>query len=377
MRRPFPLHLLLLAALLLAPPAFADISPDLAFTAFANADINSMTNGQVLQARGGLIDFQRGITSQSVYILDAAPADVQKKLVTWDPAAHPELQVWMHKAIPFRPALGDFSALASLPDNSSVKTLVTATENLDPNNPALQVNSGEAQMIAAARTPGIDPNTLLQNAWSQVLLGRINRFMSGNFTTDHYAVAGGDIYPLAEIKSLLRSDPKIYQRYHPLLVHTPVYNSNKLKPVTLYYESFDVEGAAALGTGAVYQTRLDGAYAGESMAPAPTPALAPDAAAPVDASTMTAPLAAPTGRGPVLSADIEYYLNSGIYVSLELEQVSPVNVNGRIETLVWRDDLASTSNVAYLHGTERLASGMIMLQDVKQAIDAFRSEFRQ
>ena len=48
----------------------------------------------------------------------------------------------------------------------------------------------------------------------------------------------------------------------------------------------------------------------------------------------------------------------------------------KLETLVWRDDLVSTSNVAYLHGTERLASGMIMLQDVKEAIDAFRTEFK-
>ena len=36
----------------------------------------------------------------------------------------------------------------------------------------------------------------------------------------------------------------------------------------------------------------------------------------------------------------------------------------------------SAPNIAYLHGTERLASGMIMLQDVKQDIDAFKSEFR-
>jgi len=43
---------------------------------------------------------------------------------------------------------------------------------------------------------------------------------------------------------------------------------------------------------------------------------------------------------------------------------------------VWREDLVSTSNVAYLHGMERLASTMLMLQDVKQGIDAFRAEFK-
>ena len=377
MRRPFPLLFTLLIGALIAVPVSADTSPDLAFTAFANTDINTMANGQVLQARGGLIDFQRGITAQSAYILDAAPADVQKKLLTWDPATHKELMVWMHQPLPLRPALTDFAGLGTLPDNSSVKYLIDATQKLDPANPALQLNSSEAQMIASMNSSGLDPRTLLQNAWSQILLGRLNRFMSGNITTDHYVVTGGDIYPLAEMKSLLRSDPKVYQRYHPLLVHTPIYNSAKLKPANVYYECFDVEGAAALGTGAIYQTRLDGspASAGEIMANVAMPVA--DTATPMADETAPAAAAPVTTRGPVLSADIEYYLNSGIYVSLEIEQISAVTVNGRQETLVWRDDLASTSNVAYLHGTERLASGMIMLQDVKQAIDAFRSEFRQ
>ena len=75
----------------------------------------------------------------------------------------------------------------------------------------------------------------------------------------------------------------------------------------------------------------------------------------------------------IQSVDIEFYVNSGIYAEIELEQLWPVTVNGRAETLVWRDDMVSTQNIAYLHGTERLASGMIMLQETKQGIEAFRS----
>ena len=84
---------------------------------------------------------------------------------------------------------------------------------------------------------------------------------------------------------------------------------------------------------------------------------------------------APIGTS-IQSADIDFYINSGVYATLELEQMWPVTINGKAETLVWRDDLVSAPSIAYLHGTERLASGMIMLQDVKQNIDAFRSEFR-
>ena len=320
----------------------ADTASDLAFTDFANANVDSLTGGQVLQARGGLLDFQRGITAQSLYLIDQPVDAVREKLTSWNPAAHPELKVWLHRALPARPTAADFD-LRSLPDNSSVAYLINATAKLDPNNPNLQVDKNEAQLIASMH--GSDPRTQFSSAWSQILAGRASRFFSGNFTADHYVVSDGDISPLSEIKSLLRSDPKVYQRFHPLLVNTPVYSSNKAVPANVYYESFDVEGGAVLGTGAIYEVQ-------------------PNTGAPIAPGS------------PVLAADIEYFVNSGIYVSIELEQFLPVTVNGRQETLVWRDDLVSTANVAYLHGTERLASGMIMLQDVKQAVDAFRSEFK-
>jgi hypothetical protein len=338
-----------LFAVALAATAWADTAGDLAFTAFPNADPNALAGGQVLQARGGLISFQRGITAQSLYVIDAPVAAVQAKLISWNPATHGELKVWLHKSLPARPAAGDFSGLASLPDNSSVNFLANATEKLDANDPALQVTKSEAQLIASLRNSNPDAKSLFVNAWSQIMAGRIAHFLSGNFSADTYAVSGGDINSLSEIKSLLRSDARIYARYHPLFAQTPLYNTNKATPVDLYYESFDVEGGAVLGTGAVYQSQTNGGSA--------------------------APAALPPGAS-ILSADIEYFLNNGIYVSVELEQLSPVTINGKAETLVWRADQVSTSNVAYLHGTERLASGMIMLQDVKQAIDAFRSEFK-
>lgn len=338
-----------LLAAVMATTAQADTAADLAFTAFPNANIDSLAGGQVLQARGGLISFQRGITAQSLYLIDAPVSAVQAKMTSWNPAAHSELKVWMHRSLPLHPTPADFGELKSLPDNSSVNYLVNATEKLDPSNPSLQVNKSEAQLIASLRGSGSDARALFVNSWSQILATRATRFLGGNFSTDLYAVEGGDIGSLSEITSLLRSDTRIYRRFHPLLVGTPVYNSNRIVPTNVYYESFDVEGGAVLGTGAIYETQANGGPA--------------------------APAAIPPGM-PILCADIEYYLNNGIYVSLELHQFLPVTVRGKNETLVWRADLVSTSNVAYLHGTERLASGMIMLQDVKQAVDAFRSEFK-
>lgn len=325
---------------LLAAPLRADLNSDLAFSAFSNVDVNSLDGGNVLQARGGLISFPRGITTQSLYIINATPADVQAKLVHWNPASHSELKVWLHKQLPANPTLADFSELASLPDNSSVQYQIDSTAKLDPNNPALQLSKSEAQIIASA--PKGDPKALFANAWSQILLGRINSFLRGTAGSDSVVVSGGDIRPISEIKNLFHADPKVYGQWQRLLNQTPV----KALPTPAsavgltgnpYYECFDVEGSAALGVGSIYQ--------------------------------------APSGAS-LQSADIEYFVNSGIYVEIELEQLWPISVNGKNETLVWRDDLVSAPNIAYLHGTERLASGMIMLQETKQGIEAFRAEFK-
>jgi hypothetical protein len=335
--------LILGLGIFVAAPLRADLNSDLAFSAFSNVDVNAMAGGAVLQARGGLLSFPRGITTQSLYIIDAAPADVASKLVHWDPASHPEMKVWLHKqALPVPPTAADFSELGSLPDNSSVQYQIDATAKLDPNDPSLQVSKEEAQLIATTAAQEKDPKALFVKAWSQILAGRINDFLSGHGSADVDVASDGDIRPLSDVKSLLHSDIKVYGQYQRLLNQTPAKAlagtpAVKIAPTDLYYELFDVQGYAAMGTGALYQ-----AASGNS----------------------------------IQSADIEFYTNYGVYCTVELEQLWPITVNGKTETLVWRDDLVSAPNIAYLHGTERLASGMIMLQETKGAIEAFRSEFK-
>jgi hypothetical protein len=336
------LTLILALGILAAAPLRADLNADLAFTAFQNVDVNTMAGGTILQARGGLLTFPRGITSQSLFIIDAAPADVAHKLVTWNPSSHPELKVWLHKSLPPHPTAADFTDLASLPDNSSTKFQIDSTAHFDPNNPQFQVSKEEAQLIATAAAQEKDPKVLFAKVWGHILLGRINSFLNGHGGTDYDVATGGDIHPLSDVKSLLHADPKIYGAYQKLLSQTPVKAlattaANKIEPTNLYCDIFDVEGSAAMGTGAIYQ--------------------------------------APSGSA-LQSVDVEYYTNYGVYITIELEQMWPIAVNGKNETLVWRDDLVSAPNIAYLHGTERLASGMIMLQETKDGIVAFRDEFK-
>ena len=333
--------LILSLGLVAITPLRADLNTDLAFTSFQNVDVNAMAGGAILQARGGMLAFQRGITSQSLFIINAAPADVARKLITWNPAGHPNLKVWFHKSLPPQPTLADFSELGNLPDNKSVKFQIDSTANFDPASPSLQVSKGEAQLIAATAAQEKDPKALFVKAWSQILLGRITSFLSGHGGSDYDVAAGGDVHPMSDVKSLLHAEAKVYGEYQRLLNRTPVRSgggsATLIPPTDLYFDCFDVEGYAALGTGAIYQAAI-----GNSIE----------------------------------SADIEYYVNSGVYTTIELEQMWPVAIGGKNETLVWREDLVSAPNVAYLHGTERLASSMIMLQETKGGVQAFKDEFK-
>ena len=335
------LPILFVAALAAALPLRADPINDLAFTAFAgqNIDLNALAGGQVMQARGPIMTFARGITSQSLFIINASPSDVAKKLCTWNPQSHSELKVWLHKGLPPQPTVNDFAELGSLPDNSSMQFQYKALEDFDASKPTVQVSKGEAQLIAGAKAQGGDGKALFAKVWPPILLGRIQAFMSGNGSASE-DIDG--VHPLNDVKQLLHSDSKVYGAYQKLLGQTPAKalatsSGGHMAPANLYCDVFDVEGSAALGTGAIYQ-----AASGNS----------------------------------IQSFDVEYFTNYGVYGTIELEQMWPVTVGGRNETLVWREDLVSAPNVAYLHGTERMASSMIMLQETKQGVDAFRNEFK-
>jgi hypothetical protein len=328
--------------LTLSTPVRADLNSDLAFTAFQNVDVNALSSGTILQARGPIMTFPRGITSQSLFIVHAAPAEVANKLLTWNPASHSDLMVWLHKSLPPQPTVNDFADLGNLPDNKSVKFQIDSTANFDPSRPALQVSKQEGQLIANTAAQEKDPKALFVKVWSQILVGRINSFLSGRAGSDSDSSPTGDVHPVGDVKSLLHSDVKIYGQYQGLLNQTPFKalagsSAARIAPKNLYCDIFDVQGSAAMGTGAIFQ--------------------------------------APKGNA-IQSVDVEYYTNYGVYATIELEQMWPINVNGQAATLVWRDDLVSAPNVAYLHGTERLASSMIMLQETKGGVQAFKDEFK-
>ena len=66
-----------------------------------------------------------------------------------EPDKHRELKVFLHSDLSAAPTAADFSKLQNAPDNSSVRSLASATQKLSPE---LQTSKGEAKKFSSARS---------------------------------------------------------------------------------------------------------------------------------------------------------------------------------------------------------------------------------
>ena len=171
---------LFVVAFAAALPLRADLNSELAFSAFQNVDVNA--HGRRRDPAG---DADRSWTSRAGSRRNRSSSSTPSRPTSrrnWRPGSrpdHPDLKVWLHRTLPRPATLADFSGLGSLPDNSSVQYQYKSTASFDPANPSLQVSKEEAQLIASAAAQEKDPKALFAKVWPQILLGRINAFLSG------------------------------------------------------------------------------------------------------------------------------------------------------------------------------------------------------
>ena len=312
------LRRILLTLALLAAHAAADPAAELAaFSSLKNVDLAKLTAGEIQTGRGPVMSFPRGLAIESAYVVKAPVAKVLELQRAWSPARHPELKVWLHGELPAKPTPDDFRRLADAPTNGPVKSLIAATEKLDPEKPALYLGSGEAK--AFAKTPW-------NGFWSGVLLARALAFNAGGIARQPaYAWRGESVSAADEISRLLREVPKVQAQFSGL---TGALTGGAPAKTAHYWELFDVEGQAALSLGATLEK--------------------------VSASGAQ-------------TADVQYYASGGYFVLVTLYQMWPVEGG----TLVWRGDLIASPALGELRGVERMGSGAAMMKQVRQFVTAF------
>ena len=337
-RAPGSTSVLLVLVLLLTRStiARADAVSELAsFSIFDKVDLAQLAKSDVKTAHGPPMGNPRFLSTQSCFVSTGSPAQQIEALRKWNPTKHRELKVFLHSDLPANPTAANFSKLQNAPDNSSVRSLVSATQKLSPE---LQISKDEAKKFSSASGGGGGAMpAAVAKFWSDVMAARTHSFSSGGTSAQPpYDHGGQTIRAGDELNGLLKQQEKIRHQFSSLLGATGIgRGAGSLNP-ELYWELLDVDDQGVVTLGASYNRAGAG--------------------------------------GTYQAADVLYYASGGYYVALTLYQLWSVNVEGRASTLVWRGDIISAASLASLHGVERLASESAMMKDILKAVTLFRRD---
>ena len=336
-RAPGSTSVLLVLVLLLTKStiARADAVSELAsFSIFDKVDLAQLAKSDVKTAHGPPMGNPRFLSTQSCFVSTGSPAQQIEALRKWNPTQHRELKVFLHSDLPANPTAANFSKLQNAPDNSSVRSLVSATQKLSPE---LQISKDEAKKFSSASGGGGAIPAAVAKFWSDVMAARTHSFSSGGTSAQPpYDHGGQTIRAGDELNGLLKQQEKIRHQFSSLLGATGIGRSGGSLSPELYWELLDVDDQGVVTLGASYNR------AGTA--------------------------------GTYQAADVLYYASGGYYVALTLYQMWPVNLGGKASTLIWRGDMISAASLGSLHGVERLASESAMMKDISKAVTLFRRD---
>jgi hypothetical protein len=337
-RAPCSASVLLVLVLLLTRStiARADAVSELAsFSIFDKVDLAQMAKSDVKTAHGPPMGNPRFLSTQSCFVSTGSPAQQIEALRKWNPTKHRELKVFLHSDLPANPTAANFSKLQNAPDNSSVRSLVSATQKLSPE---LQISKEEAKKFSSASGGGGGAMpAAVAKFWSDVMAARTHSFSSGGTSAQPpYDHGGQTIRAGDELNGLLKQQEKIRRQFSSLVGATGIGRGGGSLNPELYWELLDVDDQGVVTLGASYNRAGAG--------------------------------------GTYQAADVLYYASGGYYAALTLYQMWPVNLGGKASTLIWRGDMISAASLGSLHGVERLASESAMMKDILKAITFFRHD---
>ena len=323
---------ILVAAVQPVANASADPISDLrSLSIFKNADLSELSRGTVSAAAGPMMRLARDMSVQSAYVVRAPIKTTVGLIQQWDPTRHSELRIYLQGDLPARVSADSFRNLVSAPRNSAVRGLVDATEKLPGDASNLQLSSAEVKQYPGGGASGGAIPAAVVSFWSQVLAQRSGTFLSEGLSAEP-PYGGGDLSPAAEVAQLINNSGDVRSHFSSLISSTPAGGGRGSLTPALSWQLLDANGQAALSLEASY--------------------------------------AKPVGDGYQIM-DLGYYASGGYYAVVTLQQLWPVQVDGREATLVWRVDLVSSATLGELRGTERMGSGAAMMRNIQKDIRAF------
>jgi hypothetical protein len=303
--------------------AGADPVSDLrSLSALKDVDLAKLSGGNVSAAGAPLSRLARAMSVQSAYVIRAPVRSTISSMQQWSPARHPELRIYLQGDLSSRVGPESFANLASAPSNSSVRAFVDATQRLPGDSSKLQLSSAEVKQYSGGTSGGGGVPASVVAFWSQVLAERARNFLSGGLGAQPPYQSG--VSAASEVAQMLDNSGDVRSHFSPII-------GGRGSP-SLSWQLFDADGQAAVSLSAFY--------------------------------------AKPVGDG-YQTLDLGFFASGGYYAVVTLQQLWPVQVDGRDATLVWRVDLVSSSAFGGLRGAERLGSGAAMMRDIQKTVRAF------
>jgi hypothetical protein len=307
------------------------------FSDFQQVDINRLLNGEVLSERGSLMDFPNGISSQTCFVVPTSAEETAKRLQLWDPSPHGELKVFAFHALHAPCELADFHQLDFKTNQRPVRWLLDKIVASTPSKSDLNLTRTEAQDLAGCVQKRANPQKV-SDCMAKLLLGRASAFQQkGLDGAQPYEVGGESVSPAVQLRTMLREQLVIAHEFLPILKKIGLVENEAVPSLTpfYYWTLFDADYHGTISMGAVYKL--------------------------------------PVGDHFQL-VDMEYYVSGNYYTSATIFEVWPFEVGGKPAALVWRGDFFAAPMLAFTRGTERIAYGALMLQDIKKEIHCFQDE---
>jgi hypothetical protein len=303
---------------------------------FKDADLNKLANGDVLANRGPAMNFARGLSVQSAYVVRVPVKTTVSLQQRWSPIRHPELKIFAEGDFSGGGSPSEFQGLAQARENSSVKEFVDATLGLPSDASKFQLSNAEARSFSGGGSGGGTMPPSVVAFWSKVLAGRAQSFASGGLSgLAPYETTGSQIRVEQEVAQLINDSGNVKTFFRPLISSTPVGGGRGSAPSSQTWQLFDAEGMGVV--------------------------------------SLTASYGRPAGDG-WQSVDLQYYASGAVYAVVTFYQLWPVKVGNQDATLAWRVDMTSAAELGELRGVERLGSGAAMMREIQKSVKAFQRD---
>ena len=310
------------------------------FSEFQQIDVNRLLAGDIAVERGSLMNFANGIYGQTCFAVPLSAEETAKRLQTWDPSPHGELKVYAFHSLHLPCELADFQSLDFRSSQHSIRWLLDKTVATTAAKSELNLSRDEAQAMALCTQRRTDPQKVA-DCWTKLLFDRATAFQQRGFTSvAPYEAAGYSAAPISQLRSMLSEQLQISHEFFPMLKKTGLIGEETTPSLTpfYYWTLFDADHKATISLGGVYLLAVGDHYQ---------------------------------------VADVEYYVNANYFTSITLYEVWPIQNTGKPAALVWRGDYFAAPMLAFTKGTERIAYGALMLQDIKKEIRYFEDDVKE